>query len=257
MNNVVDTIMHRASVRKFKDKSVPEEVVEEIVCAGQQAPFTGQMYSVVATADPQVHEQLTESFGRLAKAPLFMLICVDFNKLEKFIRSKGRINKADDLSMLFLGIQDASYFGQNMVLAAESLGLGSVFLGAAPWESDTLSEIFDLPERVYPLVGLVMGYPDESPPPRPRIPTEFVLHWDSYSELDEQDTDRALRVMDAGLLREGYYRKLNAKIPAGDADEISYDKYSWSEHVSRKYGQRRRSFMDELKKLLASQGIKV
>ncbi len=256
MNEVLDTIMNRASVRRFRQQEIPQDTVHKIVRAGQQAPFTGQMYSVVATQEADIRQQLTECFGRLAQAPLFMLVCVDFYKLEEFIRSKGRVNQADDLSMLFLGIQDAAYFGQNMVLAAESMGLGSVFLGAAPWESDRLSDIFDLPERVYPLVGLVMGYPAEDPPPRPRIPTDLVLHWDRYSPMDDEDTERALKVMDAGLLREGYYKKLNARIPAEDeTKESSYDEYGWSDHVSRKYGKRRRSFMSQLKESLARQGI--
>ncbi|MEW6308366.1 MAG: hypothetical protein AB1492_04905 [Bacillota bacterium] len=72
------------------------------------------------------------------REPVSLLLCLDLRKLELLIAHQSRSNQADDLSMLILGIQDVAYAGQNMVLAAESLGLGSVFLGAArarPWST--------------------------------------------------------------------------------------------------------------------------
>lgn len=239
MTDTYQTIMQRASVRSYEDRAVPREVIERIARAGQQAPFTGQMYSFVVTTDRDKREQVAEVFGRLVlRAPVFMLICVDFRKLEKFIAYKGRHNLADDLGMLFLGIQDASYAGQNIVLAAESEGLGSCFLGAAPFAADRLIPMFGLPERVYPLVGLVLGYPAQRPEPRPRIPLEYALFWDEYRDLTEEQVAEAMEVMDAGLIREGYYAQLNARIPLdkGEKDEVGLDEYGWAEHVSRKYG---------------------
>ncbi|MFO8060019.1 MAG: nitroreductase family protein, partial [Bacillota bacterium] len=255
----LENMMNRASVRRFEETPVPRSVIEKIVRVGQQAPFTGQMYSVVVTADPERREQLGEIFGRLPRvAPVFALLCIDFRRLEKFIEARGRENRTDDLSMLFLGIQDVAYMGQNMVLAAEACGLGSCFLGAAPFVAGQLREMFSLPERVYPLVGMVLGYPAENPPPRPRIPLECVLHWESYRDLGEEDVDAALQVMDAGLIREGYYRRLNGKIPLDgeEEDPESYDTYGWGEHVSRKYSRGRRVF-GHLARLLLEQGIDV
>ncbi|NLW17970.1 MAG: hypothetical protein GX033_10120, partial [Firmicutes bacterium] len=234
-------ILARASIRKFTEQDVPEELIEQIARAGQQAPFTGQMYACIYTKDPDKRERLSELFGPLVKrGPVFMLYCLDFRKLEKFIAAKGRVNAASDLMMLFLGIQDVAYFAQNMVLAAESLGLGTVFLGAAPNLNAELREIFKLPERVFPVVGMVLGYPAEAPAPRPRIPTKFVLHKDEYFDLAPEDVEEALSVMDAGLIREGYYARLNAKIPKPEPgeDSVGYDKYGWGEHISRKYASR-------------------
>jgi len=230
--------MRRASVRRFTDREVPAEVLERLARAGQQAPFTGQMYSLIITAERSRRERLSDVFGPMvARAPVFMLICVDFRKLEKFIAYRGRTNLADDLGLLFLGIQDASYAGQNIVLAAEEEGLGSCFLGAAPFAADFLVDFFHLPPRVYPLVGLVLGYPAHRPGPRPRIPVDACLFWDHYRDLTGDEVARAMTVMDAGLIREGYYAKLQAKIPLpGGEDPVGYDDYGWSEHVSRKYG---------------------
>ncbi len=255
----IENMMNRASIRRFEARDIPGAVIEKVVRAGQQAPFTGQMYSVVVTSEPEIREQLGELFGHLPRAaPVFALLCIDFRKLEKFIEARGRENHTDDLSMLFLGIQDVAYMGQNMVLAAEAYGLGSCFLGAAPFLARELGEIFSLPKRVYPLVGMVMGYPAENPRPRPRIPLEYVLHWDRYRDLEEADVDVALDVMDAGLIREGYYRRLNAKIALEkeEEDPTDYDRYGWGEHVSRKYSRGRRVF-GYLLELLREQGIDV
>lgn len=241
MNEVINAIMSHASIRNFTEQDVPEELIEQIARAGQQAPFTGQMYACIYTKDADKRERLSKLFGPLVKrGPVFMLFCLDFRKLEKFIASKGRINTASDLMMMFLGIQDVAYFGQNMVLAAESLGLGTVFLGAAPNFDSELREIFNLPERVYPVVGMVLGYPAESPAARPRIPTKFVLHKDEYFDLVPEDVEEALSVMDAGLIREGYYARMNAKIqkPEPGEDSVDYDQYGWGEHISRKYARR-------------------
>lgn len=242
MNAVIDTIMQHASIRQFTSEDVPDAMLTRIARAGQQAPFTGQMYTCIYTRDGDKRKKLAEHFGPLAqRGAVFMLFCADFRKLEKFIASRGRQNRANDLMMLLLGVQDVAYYCQNMSLAAESLGLGTVMLGAAPNLADELSEIFNLPDRVFPVVGMVMGWPAEQPAPRPRIPTQFVFSADSYHDLSEAEVAEAMSVMDAGLIREGYYARLNAMIPrpAGEeGEEIGFDRYGWSEHMSRKYARR-------------------
>ncbi len=252
MNEVLNAILSHASIRKFTEQDVPEELIEQVARAGQQAPFTGQLYACIYTKDQAKRERVGKLFGPLImRGPVFMLFCLDFRKLEKFIASRGRVNTASDLMMMFLGIQDVAYFAQNMVLAAESVGLGTVFLGSAPNLDSELREIFQLPERVFPVVGMVLGYPAEAPVPRPRIPTKFVLHKDAYFDLAPEDVEEALAVMDAGLIREGYYARTNAKIqkPEPGEDKVDYDKYGWGEHISRKYA-RRGQFTDGLMEAL-------
>ncbi len=257
MNQVLMTLMNRASVRSFKDDPVPGDVLETIVLAGRQAPFTGQMYSIITVDDEETRSQLAQHFGRLAtRAPLFMLILADIRKLEKFVAARGRENKLDDISMLFLAIQDAAYAAQNMVIAAESLGLGSVYLGAAPWVAGEMARIFDLPPRVYPLVGLCLGYPSESPPPRPRIPLEHVVFDGRYRDLDGKAVEECLKVMDAGLIREGYYAR-GARISVDGDDPVAENQYGWGEHVSRKYGGGLDRIARDLKSMLSQQGFTV
>lgn len=251
-----DPILKRATVRSYLDKDVTDETIEKLARAAQQAPFTGQMYAFIYTRDKEKREILSRYLGPfVAQAPVFILFCMDFRKLEKFIAYKGRENKSGEVQMLFLGIQDVAYAAGNLVTAAEAMGLGTCFFGGAPMLAPLLTEMFRLPDRVYPVVGMALGYPAVKPGPRPRIPTSCVLFKDEYHDLTEDEVTRAMSVMDAGLIREGYYRNLGAKIPKpeGGDDAVDYDSYGWSEHISRKYA--RQAASQRLKKLLADKGI--
>ena len=253
--NVIDTILHHRSIRKFTDEEVPDNLIEKIVRAGQQAPFTGQMYSVIVCRDKEKKEKIAQKLGLANKAPVFMLFCADFRRLEKFIAAKGRQNQMEEIGLLIFGVQDVAYMAQNVVTAAESAGLGTCFLGGALWMSE-LAEMFDLPERVVPLVGMVLGWPDQNPPVRPRIPLKFVLHYEAYHDLTDEEVDEALQVMDAGLIREGYYKNLQAKI-AVEKDEETYDTYGWGEHVSRKYGSAFRHIRGLVAGILKERGMEL
>ncbi len=145
----------------------------------------------------------------------------------------------NDLALMLLGIQDAALMAENMVVAGRSLGLGSCFLGSALWRADKIAEKYDLPQRVFPLVQLVMGYPAEDPQPRPRYPLEFTLFEDKYPKLNENAISDAMKQMDEGYLTQDYYRRLKAKISlqANRKETFTYDDYSWTEHISRKLGQ--------------------
>ncbi len=228
-NPVLRTLMSHRSVRKYTERKPSDEVIQAIVRAGQQAPFASQLYSVLLTRKKAPY-----------RAPLWFTICVDLYKLERFMKIRGWEVVSNDLSLLFFGIQDAALMAENMVIAGESLGLGSCFLGNTPYIAERIQKKYKLPKRVFPLVELIMGYPAEEFPPRPRYPLEFSLFEDEYPEMSDDMVKRAMKVMDEGYLAQGYYIKQKAKIRIDDKekeDTFTYDNYSWTEHISRKWGQ--------------------
>jgi len=229
-NPIIDGMLRRKSIRQFSDEEPTREVIEAVVRAGQRAPFAAQLGSLLLKRDREANP-----FG----APLLFTVCVDVHRMERVMEVRRWRRVMCDLATLLLGIQDAAYMAQNMVQAAESLGMGSCYLGAAPYYAARIVEEYALPPRVFPLVQLAMGYPAEDPPVRPRYPLEFSLFEDRYPELDEAAVERAMAVMDDGYLAQDYYRSRNAKIPLGEKREetFGYDDYSWTEHVSRKLGQ--------------------
>lgn len=229
-NPVLEAMMNRRSIRRYDDRVPPDDVVEAVVRAGQQAPFAAQLGSFLLSRD-----RAKNAF----RAPLLFTICVDSHRLEAVMARRGWTLVTNDLALLLFGIQDATLAAENMVVAAESLGLGSCFLGAAPFRAKEIAVEYDLPPRVFPIVQLSMGYPAESPPPRPRYPLDFALFEDRYPELTEDAVARAMSVMDDGYLAQDYYRKAGymVALDGGREETRTYDTYGWTEHMGRKWGQ--------------------
>ncbi len=106
--------------------------------------------------------------------------------------------------------------------------------------SEKLRKDCNLPDHVFPLVILPMGFPAENPPVRPRYPMEFHLFEEKYPELTEDMTKKAMEVMDEGYLAQDYYKNAGFMIPLADKtkeDKYTFDNYSWTEHISRKMAQ--------------------
>jgi FMN reductase (NADPH) len=247
-NPIIESMLNRKSIRKYTDDMPTDEVIHTVVSAGQQAPFASQLCSLLLTRKKGV------PFG----APLLFTICVDLHRMELIMQKRGWQKVTNDLSMLFFGIQDASLMAENMVNAAESLGMGSCFLGAAPYNADIIARKYNLPSRVFPLVQLVMGYPAENPPTRPRFPLSFTLFEEEYPTLGDAEVEQAMKQMDEGYLRQNYYRKgkIMIRLEGGREENFTYDDYSWSEHISRKWGQWYES-PEELLGQLSKRGFKV
>ncbi len=245
-NPTIDLMLQRKSVRKYTDQKPSDEVIETIVRAGQQAPFASQLYSILLTRKKKA------PFG----APLWFIICIDLYKLERFMQIRGWEVVTNDIVMLLFGLQDAAYAAENMVVAAESLGLGSCYLGIMSKRATQIIKQYKLPKRVFPLVELVMGYPAETFPPRPRYPMPFTLHEERYPILSDDEVRAAMQVMDDGYMAQGYYSRQKIKIPieSGRPDTFTHDNYSWTEHISRKWGQWFPSPNDMLE-VLKSQGF--
>jgi len=229
-NPTIHYMLNRKSIRKFTPQDPSDEMVETIVRVGQQAPFASQLGSLLLSRHREQHPY---------KAPLLFTICVDAHRWELIMAQRNWQMVADDLMLLMMGMQDAALMAENMVIAAESLGLGSCFLGAAPFLAKEIIEQYHLPPRVFPMVQLVIGYPAEDPPVRPRYPLNFTLFEDQYPEFSEEDLQSATQQMDHGYLAQDYYQSRQAMINlSGDrAETFSYQDYSWTEHICRKWGQ--------------------
>ena len=238
--DIFQIINERRSIRTFRDKPIPDDVLKKIIEAGLKAPFAAQLCSIIYTKDKEKAKAL-EIFT-YPTAPVTLVFFVDVNRLEKIMRARGHEYTHDDMMSLWLGIQDVSLIVENLTLAAEAMGLGSVLLGVAPIRAEKIAEVFKVPERVFPVVGMSLGYPDLSDETevRPRFPLQQSAFEDEYRDHSEEDIRNCIEKMDSGYIAQGYYIKKKIKIPLGDReDNVGYDKYSWSEHISRKFRHRR------------------
>ena len=173
-NPVIDCLLNHRSIRRFKSDSVPAELLDEILRAGTRAASAGnlQAYSLVVIDDPERLEKMT--FG----APLAIVALVDLYRLKRWFELNDAPFYFDQAVNVFIAYWDAVIALQNIVVAAEGLGLGTVYVGLVL--SKNVQEWLDAPEYVFPAGLLFIGHPDESPELRPRLPLDAVVHRNSY-----------------------------------------------------------------------------
>jgi nitroreductase len=235
-NLVLDTIKNRRSIREYLEKPVSDEVLKQILKAGFRAPFAAQLCSVVYTRS---REKMKEAgLTVYPTAPVHMIFFIDFARLEKIMKHRGHEYGYDDMMAIWLGMQDVVLMIENLTIAAESLGVGSVLYGLAPMRADSIAKTFNVPKRVFPVVGMSVGYPDpaEDTEIRPRFPLEMAAFEEEYRHHTDEDIKACMKSMDEGMLAQGYYIRSRTKVDLIDKeDTIGFDKYSWSEHISRKF----------------------
>ncbi len=235
-NIVLNTINNRRSIREYLDKPVDDAVLSQILEAGFRAPFAAQLCSVIYTRSRD--KMKAAGVSVYATAPVHMIFFIDLVRLEKIMTQRGHDYGYDDMMAIWLGMQDVVLMIENLTIAAESLGLGSVLYGLTPLRADSVAKTFNVPKRVFPVVGMSVGYPDpaEETEIRPRFPLEMVAFEDEYRDHSDEDINICMKKMDTGFIAQGYYIKSRTKVDLVDKeDTIGFDKYSWSEHISRKF----------------------
>ncbi len=173
-NPVIDCLLNHRSIRRFKSDPVPAELLDEILRAGTHTASAGnlQAYSLVVIDDPERLEKMT--FG----APLAIVALVDLYRLKRWFELNDAPFYFDQAVNVFIAYWDAVIALQNIVVAAESFGLGTVYVGLVL--SKNVQEWLEAPEYVFPAGLLFIGHPDESPELRPRLPLDAVVHRNSY-----------------------------------------------------------------------------
>jgi len=223
--------LSRRSIRRFSSKPVKESDVQRIVEIGQRAPTACnlQTYSIVWVRDEKIKEEVWEACGvkgSIRDAPVVFVICADVRRLGKVLDYQGYdhcLKHGYGYAHRLMSVMDASFVAENMTMAAECLGLGSVFVGSA-LANDKMTKALRLPRGVLPLTLLCIGYPDEQPPTRPRWASSSILHVDHYRDPSEKEIEAFLNHMDQELQKEGYYEKYGVRGP----------KYRYSDHIKSK-----------------------
>ncbi|QDH21673.1 oxygen-insensitive NADPH nitroreductase [Saccharibacillus brassicae] len=198
MNETLSLLMNHRSVRKYTDRLVSQEQLEAIVAAGQMASSSSnvQAYTVVAVTDSALKSKLSEYAGNQAyirECPVFLVWCADLSRLKKAAdtHAPDAASYEGAAENFIVATVDVALASQNAAVAAESLGLGIVYIGGIRNDIESVSDLLGLPDYVYPVFGMCVGYPDPQHGAglRPRLPQEAVLHMNGYSaEQSERGT---------------------------------------------------------------------
>ncbi|MBT3339034.1 MAG: NADPH-dependent oxidoreductase [Anaerolineae bacterium] len=231
-NSTLNLIHAHGSVRRYKPDPVPASLIERIVAAGQRASTSSNMqtFSVVAVTDAENRAALAELCGgqkHIIQAPVFLTWCADRYRLERVCQMRGYAHNAETVENFLVAAVDAAIAAQNAALAAESLGLGICYIGSIRNNSARVIELLNLPEHVFPVSGMTIGYPEQPPRIRPRLSQEAILHWEEY----EQDQDAALYAYDKAMIETGIYNGRQVDVPGKEGE---MEEYGWLEHTARR-----------------------
>lgn len=210
MNDVQQQLRNHTSVRKYTGEEIPKEKVYEMLETAQMAATSHfvQAYSVIYVTD----EEKKQKLGELSKndfqfktAGASLLFCVDFKRLQIAGQKYGVDITADTAENILVGVNDVGLFAQNFVVAAESEGYGICYIGGARTGAAEISELFNLPEYVFPMFAMTLGTPTKTNDSKPRLPIDSIVHENGY---DVEKYDALLSQYDEDL--NNYYLNRNA-----------------------------------------------
>ena len=243
-NETLELLNRHTSVRQFQDRPVSDEQLAAIIGAGQMASTSSnvQAYSVIAVTAPALKAQLAELSGKQAyieQCPVFLVWCADLYRLREAAAPhlQGAPSYEDTTENLIVATVDVALAAQNAAVAAESLGLGIVYIGGVRNEIAGLSELLGLPELVYPVFGMCLGYPAAVNGVRPRLPLQAVLHHNGY---DAGDAMQQVQVYD------GISQDYMSERTGGQSNA------SWSQIMAKRQAQPSRL---QMKEFLLSKGF--
>jgi len=187
-SETIKLMREHVSVRKYTDEKIPDDVLREIIDAGRAAATWRnlQSYSIIVTEDQAIKDQIAEwvRMPYVSKCPVFLLFVGDVHRAGVAVEAAGGSIEASGVEPLLVTSVDAALAAQNIMLAAESLGYGGVFIGYVRNFAKQVSELFGLPDHTYPITGLCLGRPIKKVPPKERLPYETVVFKDKYGQID-------------------------------------------------------------------------
>ena len=197
MNEVIRQMIARKSVRVFEHTPISPEAREAILTAAVNAPTAGnqQLYTILEITDPELKAQLSESCDHqpfIATAQMVLIFLADCRKWYNAFLSAGATPRHPGVGDLLLAVSDANIAAQNAVTAAESLGIGSCYIGDIMENCETHRRMLNLPAYVFPAAMLVFGYPTQQQKEREkpqRVAMAHVVHQNAYRELEGDELE--------------------------------------------------------------------
>lgn len=208
--DIYDLIARRSTCRAFRPDPIAPEILERVLEAGCRCPSAGgfQTLSIIKVTAPETRKtlaQLCRGQSFIAVAPVSLVLCVDYHRMEQVLRREpAPFQETDHFENFLMAMENVAICAQTMVLAAEAEGLGSCYIGNVIPVMDRVSALLELPERVLPVLMLTLGWPKSERKQPPKYPASLLVHEERYTDR----TDEAVYAA---------YRKQNRwqKIPPG------------------------------------------
>ncbi len=173
MPECMDVIRERRSIRKFENRIVDKDKIENLIDAARMAPSAGNLQArdFIIVQDKITRQKLKKAaLGQsfIEQAPVVIVALANFERSTRVYKSRGEL----------YAIQDAAAAIENLLLAACAMGFGSCWVGA--FDEEEVREILDIPDKILPVAMIPLGYPNEHPEAPPRLVSEKMIHWDKW-----------------------------------------------------------------------------
>ena len=206
MNPVINTLLNRKSVRAYEKRAIEPDVKAAILKATLRAPTAGNMmlYSIIDVTDQHIKERLAVTCDNqpfIARAPMVWVFLADYQRwydyylasdVEKVCQQNNVPMRTPEEGDLFLACCDALIAAQNAVIAAESFGIGSCYIGDVIEQYEEHKKLLNLPQYVFPICMLVFGYPTQQQKGQEltsRFDEKFILFENNYRQLEPAEFD--------------------------------------------------------------------
>ena len=219
MNDTLKTINNRVSLRGYDKKDISKEDLDAILEAAMRAPTAGNqmLYSIIVVKDEKTKKILSKTCDNqafIATAPVILLFLADhqrwfdyyeLNGVGEYCEEHGLLFEAPQESDLLLAIEDAMCAAENAVIAAESLNIGSCYIGDIVENYEIHKELFDLPDWAFPIGMRCLGYyrPEQPRVIKERFDREYIVFEEKYRHLNAEDYSKMF------ASREKIYREDN------------------------------------------------
>ncbi|MBT3529440.1 MAG: oxygen-insensitive NADPH nitroreductase [Gammaproteobacteria bacterium] len=243
MSTVLDLLKSHRSIRKFTEQAIDSDLLNDLVLAGQAAATSSflQGSTIIRITDKATRAEIAKLAGNqkyVETAAEFFMFCADLKRAGNYCEAYEKPFEGDFTEHFIIATTDVALMAQSLVTAAESVGLGICYIGGIRNNPAEVSRILQLPKGVYPVFGLCLGYPDQDPEVKPRLPVSVIMKQEVYNEEGDKDS---IAIYDEKI-REYY------KTRTGGGHGIS-----WSEQVASLLSEKSRPHMREF---LEQQGFK-
>ena len=232
-SSTIEVLSNHRSIRKFTDVPIGDDLLHNLIAAGQAAASSSflQGVTIMRVTDPDKRAAFKEITGGQAyveAAPEFLVFCADLSRPMRCCTEHGGSPSEGLTEHFIIATVDVALYAQNVAVAAESAGLGICYIGAIRNDAARSAELLGLPQHVYPVFGMCIGWPDQDPEVKPRLPVSVVLKENSYSIDGEAE---AIAAYDEEMRTYYATRSANIKIQG------------WSEQMAGLLGKESRLHM--------------
>lgn len=191
---MIESMKNRRSIRKYAVRDIDSQLLEGMLEESFRASTMGnmQLYSVIVTRDAEMKKKLSPAHYNqpmVLSAPVVLTFCADFHRFTQWCMYRNATPGYDNLLSFVNAATDALLVAQSFCNIAENQGLGICYLGTVLYNTQKIIDILGLPELVFPVATVTVGYPDETPKQTDRLPAGSLIHSEVYTDYNRQRID--------------------------------------------------------------------